>query len=166
MRDPDRKNLFMTSRLFHTVVAVGLSLGAMTAGCAAEPAQETGTDTAEVSTYTPATEPVTTPTVTPDRFCEVPWPTTKGGNKPAESQACIDPQNECGEYPGLRFGRYSDETCVRAAEVTACDFEQGEIWMFCKDTGTTKEWKCPAGTVPVNSCVWPENGEPAKEARL
>jgi len=167
MCDRDRKNLFMTSRLFHTVVAVGLSLGTAM-GCAAESAPETASDTAEVTTYTAPTGPTTTtpaPTVEKDRFCEVAWPTTKGGPRPAQAQDCIDPAAACGDYPGLQFG-YSNETCVRAADVTSCDFEQGEAWQFCKANGTSHEWACPAGTVLVSECIWPENGgEPVKEAR-
>src|SRR4051794_36976897 len=126
----------MTSRLFHTVVGVGLSLGAMTMGCAADPTPDTGSDTAEVSSYgqpaepAPTTAPTTTapaPAGEKDRFCETAWPTTKGGPRPSLSKACIDPEGECGQYPGVHFigtRDYGGDTCVRATSVTTCDFAQ------------------------------------------
>ncbi|MBX3228671.1 MAG: hypothetical protein KIT84_08465 [Labilithrix sp.] len=154
----------MTSRLFHTVVGVGLALGAMSMGCAAEQAPDAATDTAQVTSYEPATEPVTEPAAQPDRFCEVPWPTTKGSPQPtpAQAQLCIDPQRECGSYPAQPGGW--NESCVPtevAGDVTTCQFTN-EFWLFCKDTGASHEWSCPSGTIKVSECVWPLNEKPER----
>lgn len=155
----------MTSRLFHTVVGVGLALGAMSMGCAAEQTPDVATDTAQVTSYGP-TEPVTTPPVTADRFCEVPWPTTKGSRPPtpAEAEACSDPKDACGEYPTSTEGWM--DSCVKTftpGDPTTCGFLD-EYLLFCKDTGTSSEWACPAGTIRATECVW-ETGEKRPEAR-
>jgi hypothetical protein len=135
----------MASKLFHTVVGFGISLGAMSVGCSAPATDEAGTsEAAQVSDQTAAA-----PTPEKDRFCEVAWPTTKGGPRP--DYACIDPQRECGTYPGQLFAY---PQCVRVDATThACDFERGNVWMFCKETSQScHEWTCPAGTVPQASC--------------
>jgi hypothetical protein len=134
----------MASKLFHAVVGFGIALGAMSVGCSAPAADETGTSEAAQ---------VAAPTPEKDRFCEVAWPTTKGGPRP--DYACIDPKEECGTYPGELFFY---PQCVHVdATSGACDFERGNVWMFCKETSQAcHEWTCPAGTVPQSTCAAPE----------
>lgn len=158
----------MTSRLFHTVVGVGLALGATTLGCAAEQEPDAATDTAGVSTYEAPVTPA--PAVEADRYCEVAWPTTKGGPRPTDAQACIDPERACGTYPSESGFFWDSETCVRTAvagDPNTCDFSLGggQLWLFCKDVGTSHEWACPSGTIKARECVWPEDAKPAPEAR-
>jgi hypothetical protein len=138
----------MASKLFHAVVGVGISLGAMSVGCSAPAADETGTSEA-AQVAAPAKDP----------FCEVAWPTTKGGPRPEHSQACIDPKHECGTYPGQLFAH---PQCVYVDATThACDFERGSVWMFCKETSATcHEWTCPTGTVLQSSCEAPSKAHP------
>jgi hypothetical protein len=140
----------MASKLFHAVVGVGISLGAMSVGCSAPASDDTGTsEAAQVAAPTPAKDP----------FCEVAWPTTKGGPRPEQSQACIDPKHECGSYPGQLFAH---PQCVYVDPTThACDFERGSVWMFCKETSATcHEWTCPRGTVLQSSCEAPSETHP------
>jgi len=165
----------MSSKLFHTVVAFGITLGAASVGCSAEAVDAPASSEAAVITAddkgatdtkvdTAKTEPAKTaapglPTdVEKDRFCEVAWPTTKGGPRP--DIACADPQHQCGTYPttnpdlaelGLWYGAKS---CYRVeADGTTCN--SSEVWMFCKDTTTSHEWACPKGTIEATQCVWP-----------
>lgn len=150
----------MTSRLFHTVVGVGLALGAMTAGCAAEQAPDVATDTAQVSSYESAP-------ATADRFCEVPWPTTKGSRPPTleEATLCSDPVDACGEYPTGAEGWM--DSCVKTftpGDPTTCGFLD-EYLLFCKGTGKSSEWACPAGTIRATECVWESGEKPKQEAR-
>jgi hypothetical protein len=148
----------MSSKLFHTVVAFGITLGAASVGCSAEPVDAPASSESAVvskdnseATDTKVDTDKAQPAAEKDRFCEVAWPTTKGGPRPAKAQACIDPQNQCGVYPG---GIFSQDTCYEvAADGTTCNAK--EVWMFCKDTGTSHEWTCPSGTIKVNQCVWP-----------
>lgn len=138
----------MSSKLFHTVVAFGITLGAASVGCSAEAVDAPASSEAAVVSKDDATQPAPAET---DRFCEVAWPTTKGGPRPAKAQACIDPNHECGVYPG---GIFSQQTCFEvSADGATCSNK--EVWMFCKDTGTSKEWTCPGGTKKVDQCVWP-----------
>jgi hypothetical protein len=143
----------MTSKLFHTVVGFGIALGAATMGCSAESADgSVSANSAETTTSNDTTQPAPKA----DPFCEVGWPTTKGGPRPARQQACIDPQNQCGAYPGLTGLHTSREVCVKAADVHSCGTdEQDDAFMFCKDNADgTHGWACPSGTIPVDQCVW------------
>jgi hypothetical protein len=87
-----------TSRLFHAVVGVGIALGALSVGCAvsADPTEESNaTEAAQTQGHDP--------------FCEVSWPTTKGGGgpRPSAAQSCIDPHHQCGDYPGVSSGDHT-----------------------------------------------------------
>ena len=143
----------MSSKLFHTVVAFGITLGAASVGCSAEPVEApASSESAVVSKDDTQPTETAAPTHDCDRVCEVAWPTTKGGPRPSQAQACIDPTHACGDYPG---GLFSQETCYEVqADGATCNVTK-EVWMFCKDTGTSKEWTCPSGTVKVDQCVWP-----------
>jgi hypothetical protein len=117
---------------------------------------------------TPATPAPATPAAEKDRFCEVPWPTTKGGPRPAQSQDCIDPESECGDYPGVHHPLgYSGVSCVHADAANVCDASQVNVWMFCKANGTRHEWTCPTGTVKVGTCTvpaTPDEGDSSADA--
>lgn len=147
----------MTSKLFHTVVAFGITLGAASAGCAAEEPTPASSEAAVVTKDATETKPVEAgktgeATKEKDRFCEVAWPTTKGGPRPATAQDCIDPAHDCGVYPG---GTFSRDVCYEADEASTCDGR--EAWMFCKETAPgVHAWTCPKGTVKGDQCVWPE----------
>lgn len=147
----------MSSKLFHTVVAFGITLGAASVGCSAEPVDTPASSESAVvtndGTYandTTKVDPDTTEPVEKDRFCEVAWPTTKGGPRPTDAQACIDPKHECGDYPGDIFFH---DICYEATADGVCNFNQ--VWMSCKDVGASHEWACPSGTLPTSQCTWP-----------
>lgn len=158
MRHPGATPTRMSSKLFHTVVAFGITLGAASVGCSAEPVDAPqSSEAAVVSTNdSEPTDPKldtdkTQPAAQKDRFCEVAWPTTKGGPRPTQAQACIDPDHLCGVYPG---GVFSQDTCFEVEETTStCNSK--EVWMFCKSTPAGHEWTCPVGTKKVDHCVWP-----------
>jgi hypothetical protein len=102
------------SRLFHTLVVLGLQLGVGTA-CGGEIAvQEHGrtkrdeapiSDVANVGLPTedaavsPIADAFATPDVIAKAFCDVPWPTTKGNPR---RPVCLDP-NTCTEQPAERI---------------------------------------------------------------
>jgi hypothetical protein len=103
------------SRLFHTLVVLGLQLGIGT-GCGGEIAvQERGriqrneTFTPDVTdaglptedaavTLTDAADSAATPDAIAKAFCDVPWPTTKGNPR---RPVCLNP-NTCTEQPAER----------------------------------------------------------------
>jgi hypothetical protein len=162
----------MSSKLFHTVVAFGITLGAASVGCSAEAVDAPASSEAAVIT-TDKTEPTDTKaegkpaTATPpglppagekDRFCEVAWPTTKGGPRPDFS--CIDPTSACGTYPSvdpdlaeIGIGFWNAPTCYEVAADGNCTTK--ETWMFCKTESTSHEWACPAGLKKSTECTWP-----------
>lgn len=154
----------MSSKLFHTVVAFGITLGAASIGCSAEPVDApASSESAVVSndkTEATDTKAADTEAATTDPFCELQaWPTTKGGPRPARAQACIDPTHACGVYPG---GVFSQDTCFEVSEDGATCTNK-EVWMFCRDASYSREWSCPSGTKKVSECVWPapdESGNP------
>ena len=137
----------MASKLFHTVVSFGISLGAMSAGCSAAPAEETSQAGAAQTERAVAEPPVA------DRFCEVAWPTTKGGPRPEPAMACIDPARECGPYPGQLFAY---PQCVPVDGAGQCVGDGSRFWMFCKGDGDEHRWACPSGTVEGSTCPEPE----------
>lgn len=84
-----------TSRLFHTIVVVGINLGA-SAGCgglASGPGDAPGT---AGSSGTGATPDASADAIAA-AFCDVPWPTTKGNNTVLTTPLppCVDPGNAC-----------------------------------------------------------------------
>jgi len=131
----------MASKLFHAVVGFGIALGSTTVGCAAPSGDETSTTEAAQ---------VAAPAPVKDRFCEVAWPTTKGGPRPEQAQDCIDPDRTCGDYPGEIFDY---PQCARVDEETnACNLERPRVWLFCKEETKGHRWACPAGTVLESAC--------------
>jgi hypothetical protein len=99
-----------TSRLFQAIVGFGIALGAV--GCASSESQD------DEAAATEAAQ-------THDPFCEVSWPTTKGGGgpRPSTAQACIDPHHQCGDYPGVSS---SDHTADDATIELTKDFHVHE----------------------------------------
>lgn len=141
----------MTSKLFHTVVGVGIALGAMSVGCAAEPGSDSSSSaSADTTTTTNPSQPANDQ----DRYCSGAWPTTKRGGRPGAQQACIDPKNECGAYPG--GGTFSWDFCFRADAKNVCSDDQStNVWKICKDTSDGPKWECPTGTVEGDQCADP-----------
>ncbi len=110
-------------RLFHTIVVVGVNLGA-NVGCGGQIAP------AEVATDADAGREAIAAA-----FCDVAWPTTKG-NKPIP--ACIDPSAACTAERVISFG-----PCV---EVRADGCLAGEFrYPNCRDGA----WVCPPRSFPV-----------------
>lgn len=135
----------MTSRLFHTVVAVGISLGA--AACSAEAVDETVTTENAVSA-----DAVQNPDqVVADAFCDATWPTTKGSFL-RPPPACVDPNDECESRPAFE--------CVTATEDNACSGFAG-FYPVCK-AGT---WECKPGKIRQDQCrCWEWEGGSTCEA--
>jgi hypothetical protein len=152
----------MSSKLFHTIVGVGIALGVASLGCsnaAEEPVSSgegamsyTGTD----PTSPPAnpTPPATDPGALCDAFDDTSWPTTKGGHHhppPPPPPACIDPTGVCTAH-----SQPFDCTPVNAAG--ACTFEGGSRFYYsvCVDGA----WQCKPGKKKVDDCTcW--DGDPA-----
>lgn len=93
------------SRLFHTIVVVGINLGA-SAGCgglasgpgdAPGTAQSSGSSNAGSSGTATSTADAAPPDAIAAAFCDVPWPTTKGNNTVLTTPLppCVDPGNAC-----------------------------------------------------------------------
>ena len=95
-----------SSKLFHTIVAVGIALGSASAvGCASpsDGDSQAATDNALYGTNDPApANNADAGTNNPDAgaFCDVPWPTTKGGLHHRPPPACIDPTHACANVAG------------------------------------------------------------------
>ncbi len=133
----------MASKLFHTVVAFGITLGSMSAGCSS-PEEDVGASEAAYVADAPSTPDA-------DRFCEVAWPTTKGGPRPTQAQACIDPKGACGAYPGPVFGAVR---CLPTNDAGQCDFaSERTFWMYCRTDGSEPTWVCPSGTQRGDACT-------------
>lgn len=73
-----------------------------------------------------------------DAFCDVAWPTTKGGKLPA----CSDPTGECADagHPSA---------CVSRDDAGACDWSSGTYAPICVNA----EWRCGAGRVRGDQCL-------------
>ncbi len=139
----------MASKLFHAVVGFGISLGAMSVGCSASSGEESArTEAAQTESAGGAQVDAGTT----DRFCEVAWPTTKGGPRPQQAMECIDPQRECRPYPGTLFDY---EECRFETADGRCDFERGAVWMFCKAGADGHDWACPSHTIVQSQCSQP-----------
>lgn len=82
----------MSSKLFHTIVAVGITLGA--AACAASEPQTSSDENAITAA---ADNAGADKGAIVNAFCDAAWPTTKGGTaRPLHSTpACVDPTNAC-----------------------------------------------------------------------
>jgi hypothetical protein len=125
----------MKSKLFHTLVCFGISLGTA-AGCGGASSSEAdgpgaptdaGVDPGDASTDAP-----------PDAFCDATWPTTKGA--PAPPLECVDPMGEC-----------ADKGWPTRCAMPVAPFEcaADEVATFCID----REWQCGTnGSVPLTEC--------------
>ena len=91
----------MASKLFHTIVGFGISLGAAVA-CGGESETRVHEGSAGDGGVTPPGD--AGPDAPPDAFCDASWPTTKG--QPPPPLDCVDPRGECAHlgYP-TRCGR-------------------------------------------------------------
>jgi hypothetical protein len=140
----------MSSRLFHTIVGVGIALGAATSvGCAsATPDDSTATESALSDNQ--ATSPDPGPDV--DAFCDATWPTTKGAFL-RPPPACVDPTGAC-QAEARPF------PCAQSDDGQVCKWpDDGSFRQFysvCFDG----HWQCKPGKIPSNSCVCWE-GNPA-----
>jgi hypothetical protein len=94
-----------TSRLFHTIVVVGINLGA-SAGCGGlasgpgdAPANASSSSGGSSSGAAAPTGDAAPPDAVAAAFCDVAWPTTKGNNTVLTTPLppCIDPGNACKE---------------------------------------------------------------------
>ena len=145
----------MASKLFHTIVGVGIALSAA-AGCAA-PGEEAVRDESALSgESTPAqTAPAATPDAGPnwDAFCDASWPTTKGGVLPLP--ACIDPNHECDIEEA--------EACAKPLGDGVCD---GDLWPQPLTVCVDKQWTCKPGKVKASTCTcWTWEGGPSCATR-
>jgi hypothetical protein len=124
----------MASKLFHTLVGFGISLGAAVACGGATgtignegSAGDSGMDPGDAGTDAP-----------PDAFCDASWPTTKG--QPPPPLDCVDPLGECAHlgYPSRCGTPTAPWTC-----------EGSETAAYCVDG----QWSCePHGRVPRDEC--------------
>ena len=114
----------MTSKLFHSLVGVGMALGAGSACSATVDHAEPAAATAE-------------PLTQPEAFCDRPWPTTKGNPAPL---VCTQPSPEC-----AKAGR--PQLCFEAETPGACDWSKGHAAVCVGG-----RWQCPSGTTPRDAC--------------
>jgi hypothetical protein len=156
----------MASRLFHTIVGVGISLSLASLACSAPSEQTTGssdesalttgdqTPAGDNAKETPAPAPSADPQQatdydagpTPDAFCDAVWPTTKGAG--SHAPACANPNHECGGAPD-----YADAfECVSlAADGTSCVRGRG-VYSVCLEgawacrPGQKRRWQCTSFT--------------------
>jgi hypothetical protein len=140
----------MTSRLFHTVVSVGIALGAASAGCQ-NPTTDEGTSANAALTANGDPTHQVAPTDDPDAgaFCDATWPTTKGGIRRHPAPACIDPNHECTKAgpPG--------ECAPLSADGNVCTYDELDTYTVCVDGA----WTCKPGRRLVADCsCW--QGEP------
>lgn len=125
-------------RLFHTIVVVGVNLGA-SVGCGGQLTPEDVTTEADAS-----------PDAIAAAFCDVAWPTTKGNNTVLSTPlpACIDP-TACAAEPIDTVG-----PCLEI-EADACGVG-GFRYPNCR----AGAWVCPPRTLsskatPVGKCSCP-----------
>ncbi len=147
-----------TTRLFHTIVVVGIALGVST-GCgsiAISPEEQDATDTPESSS---SSSGIIGDAASPDAidaaFCDVPWPTTKGNNTVMTTPlpACVDPAAACDKQLIGEVG-----PCV-VAKPDGCMLgpERELEYPNCRAEQT---WVCPPNTVsqqasPTGPCSCP-----------
>jgi hypothetical protein len=125
----------MASKLFHSLVGFGISLGAAVACGGASAPQGIGDDGAAGEGMHSPDAGTDAP---PDAFCDASWPTTKG--QPGPPLDCVDPLGECAHlgHP-IR--------CATMTEPWTC--ESIEMAAFCVDGA----WSCePNGRVPLSEC--------------
>ena len=147
-----------TTRLFHTIVMVGIALGVST-GCgsiAISPEEQDATDTPESSS---SSSGIIGDAASPDAidaaFCDVPWPTTKGNTTVMITPlpACVDPAVACDKQLIGEVG-----PCV-VAKPDGCMLgpERELEYPNCR---AEKTWVCPPNTVsqqasPTGPCSCP-----------
>lgn len=120
----------MASKLFHTLVGFGISLGAAVA-CGGT----SGTIGNEGAAGTSGDAGTDAP---PDAFCDASWPTTKG--QPPPPLECVDPLGECAH---LGF----PARCATPTAPWTC--EGTETAAYCVDG----QWSCePHGRIPLAEC--------------
>lgn len=148
-----------TSRLFHTIVVVGIHLG-VSAGCGGL-ASGPGDAPASAASGSGGAGPIGTTAPLPDAappdavaaaFCDVPWPTTKGNNTVLTTPLppCVDPDNACA---GVRIDDVGP--CI-SVEADGCVRGSTFHYPNCR----AGAWVCPPTTAssnatPVGSCACP-----------
>jgi hypothetical protein len=134
----------MSSRLFHTIVGVGIALGAATSvGCAnATPEDATATESALSEKQ--ATNPDPGPDA--DAFCDATWPTTKGAFL-RPPPACVDPTGACQDSEERFF------PCAQSDDGQVCQSPEGDFFGQFYSVCFEGHWQCKPGKIPSNSCV-------------
>jgi hypothetical protein len=145
----------MSSKLFHTIVGVGISLGAASIGCSSPAEERAGLeDTALTVASNPPAE-TAKPAADADKdagsifdaFCDATWPTTKGSpHRPPP--ACIDPTGACSSQ-GRPFN------CAPERDDATCS-----SWPLHLSVCVGGAWQCKPGKKPADQCTcW--DGDPA-----
>jgi hypothetical protein len=138
----------MSSKLFHTVVAFGIALGATASvGCGSateDPSGETAvTSSRETTTPAPSAE---SGGPSADSFCDATWPTTKGANfRPPP--ACVDPNHECSAPTSSGGVAARPKECVKVTD-GVCSYERG-TYSVCVDA----VWTCKPGRMAMEDCT-------------
>jgi len=162
-----------SSKLFHTIVGVGIAVGA--AACASSSSSSGSTDRAaqddsayltdknapstSSSSGAPSTPSTPSPPPPPcddagatkgpdwDAFCDATWPTTKGGVLPLAE--CIDPKHECKDE-GEPF------ECAKPSTKTPGACEAFDVTLtVCAE----KTWQCKPGRILADKCeCWEWDG--------
>jgi hypothetical protein len=139
----------MASRLFQTIVGVGIALSAASMGCA-DPGEEASSKgesaiNSETSSTTPAAPAAdaAAPDAGPnwDAFCDATWPTTKGG---VLFPGCVDPQNECDRSTAFDCAVPSDT----GPGVCKADWLSQTLAVCVGGT-----WTCKPGKVKSSTCT-------------
>ncbi len=134
------------SRLFHTIVVVGISLGA-SAGCgglAAGPDDAPANASSSGSSGAAARADAAPPDAIAAAFCDVPWPTTKGNNTVLTTPLppCVDPSAACADERIDTVG-----PCL-AVETDGClDDPAAFFYPNCRGGA----WVCPPSTASSNA---------------
>jgi hypothetical protein len=137
----------MSSKLFHTIVAVGIALGGATVGCSspADDGQATSHDeltsaSGQTANDTPPADP-SAPSANPDAgaFCDATWPTTKGGIHHHPPPACVDPTGACRNQTPFECVSVTDGVCGGI----------DTYFSVCVDGA----WTCNPGKMPSSSCT-------------
>lgn len=126
------------TKLFHTIVGVGIALGAATSvGCSSAPEAPASAEAALVGDDAPRP-----PGPDANAFCDATWPTTKGAHL-RPPPACIDPTGACAEQ-----GR--PIRCVPVDNGVCAGWGwDNTFYSVCVDG----EWECKPGKIPVSDCT-------------
>lgn len=146
----------MSSRLFHAIVGVGVSVGTTAcSGLVDEPGPSPVADARDASIARDVwqdtdakADAASDARVIFDAFCDAPWPTTKGGGRPEQRPACTNPEGRCVVVDaGWGGGQPSCiEVTGQQAPPYACNGREG--WDQCFEG----QWRCPTGWLRPTEC--------------